>query len=397
MNLVFDERMRLGDNPGFHALIVGVSAYPHLPGGTGPQASDSFGMQQLSCAALSAFRLYEWLLSKKDKLSQPLATCRLLLSPSRAELDASPELKTFLDNHRLDGCSLESIQSALKDWRKDNESNEQNVALFYFVGHGVQRSKGDSVLLLEDFGDGRGGTLAKSVNVHNIYYGMSVSGTRPQIAQTQFYFIDACRVLPSAFKDFEKMETGTAWDTDLPGRDLRSAPIFYASVPGNVAYAMQGQPTIFNQALLACLKGGAARPPDQETGQERWTVTHHSISDKLDDLFQTLNPSQKWRADGFGPDAVIVFLDGPPLVDVSVEVIPSDAASFVELQVVDSSNHFIWRICPVPRNPYTGNLPAGYYLVGAEIEPPRAGYQTSARQIWDVKPPSSRRSVKVIP
>jgi hypothetical protein len=37
MTLVLDERANLKDGPGFHALIAGVSAYPHLIGVGGHQ------------------------------------------------------------------------------------------------------------------------------------------------------------------------------------------------------------------------------------------------------------------------------------------------------------------------------------------------------------------------
>lgn len=75
MTLIIDERAHLQGQPGFHAFIAGVSSYPHLPGGIGTPAPDSFGMQQLSSAALTAYKMYCWLVERQRKLPVPLATC----------------------------------------------------------------------------------------------------------------------------------------------------------------------------------------------------------------------------------------------------------------------------------------------------------------------------------
>src|SRR2546422_10325560 len=92
MTLIFDNRANLQGKPGLHALIAGVSAYPHLPAGTGTPAPDSFGMQQLSSTALSAYKMYRWLEGWQNRLRIPLATCRLLLSPSQDEATVEPRL-----------------------------------------------------------------------------------------------------------------------------------------------------------------------------------------------------------------------------------------------------------------------------------------------------------------
>jgi hypothetical protein len=83
MSLVYDNR---AVSPGVHALIVGVSSYRHLPGGGGVQAAETYGLTQLSAAASTATAVYEWLATQSANLRVPLASCRLLLSPSGASL-----------------------------------------------------------------------------------------------------------------------------------------------------------------------------------------------------------------------------------------------------------------------------------------------------------------------
>ncbi len=80
-----------------------------------------------------------------------------------------------------------------------------------------------------------GGTLNKAVTINNIFGGMARSGTRRSMAQTQLYSLDACRVMPSRFRDFEKMETTAVFDVQLDGRDDRPVLIFYVAVPAGEA------------------------------------------------------------------------------------------------------------------------------------------------------------------
>ena len=59
--MLFVDRRHAVTGPGTHALVVGVSSYPHLEGGTGERARVSFGMSQLSSAAASALTIAEYL------------------------------------------------------------------------------------------------------------------------------------------------------------------------------------------------------------------------------------------------------------------------------------------------------------------------------------------------
>src|SRR5271170_4855975 len=51
------------DGPAFHALVIGVSHYRHLPGGGGKRATNTLteGFSQLSAAATSALSVACWI------------------------------------------------------------------------------------------------------------------------------------------------------------------------------------------------------------------------------------------------------------------------------------------------------------------------------------------------
>ena len=139
MSLLFDARAALTGQPGMHALVVGVSAYPHLAGGADPVA-DPWGMGQLTSTASSAHMIFEWL--KAAQLSVPLATCRLLLSPSPGEAALSGVAEP---------ATVDNLLREADAWRRDASTNRDNATLFYFAGHGIQRTKEDAVLCLQDF------------------------------------------------------------------------------------------------------------------------------------------------------------------------------------------------------------------------------------------------------
>jgi hypothetical protein len=237
VTLVYDERNNLQGKPGLHVLIAGVSAYRHLPGGVGPENSENFGMKQLTSTAMTAYKIHKWLIDNKNRLPLPLATLRLLLSPSPTEADKEPTL-----NGLAEPCTLNNFLQAATDWRADAGTNKGNVTFFYFAGHGIQRGKDDSVLLMEDFNDGLGGYLKNSVETIKLFFGMAPpNNTKENMARTQLYFIDACRNLPPKFKNFDKVASTPVFDVELSGADDRSsAPIFYAAISDTKAAAIPG-------------------------------------------------------------------------------------------------------------------------------------------------------------
>ena len=74
--------------PATHALVIGTSWYDNLP--EDPLLTGPLGLSQLDCAAMAAYSIASWLKAEYHNLEAPLATIRLLLSPSPSEI-AGPE------------------------------------------------------------------------------------------------------------------------------------------------------------------------------------------------------------------------------------------------------------------------------------------------------------------
>src|SRR5690349_4760734 len=126
--MLVDERARLKGQPGLHAFIVGISAYPYLPKGEEPDVpAAAFGLRQLSSAALTAVKMVRWLRDRRDHLAAPLATCRVLLAPQPAEAANGKDV--------CDGAgeaTFAAFSAAAKEWRADAASHRDNVTFFYF-------------------------------------------------------------------------------------------------------------------------------------------------------------------------------------------------------------------------------------------------------------------------
>src|SRR4051812_28921685 len=69
-----------GAGAGTHALVVGVGAYRHMPGGVGPIATANEGMGQLTSAPLSAREFAKWLATDFRHRTHPLRSLSLLVS-----------------------------------------------------------------------------------------------------------------------------------------------------------------------------------------------------------------------------------------------------------------------------------------------------------------------------
>jgi hypothetical protein len=400
--LVYDNReaLRQQGKPGLHALIAGVSAYPNLPDAGEPLTEAGLGMRKISSTSLTAFLMVDWLIraDQAGRLTHPLATCRLLLSPAAGEVAASatvgPNGAARIADLNAPGCTLMNLVAAGAAWREDAAQRPDGATLFYFAGHGIQRSRGDQVLLLESFG-GPGPLALHAVDINTLRYGMAPTAKRPEIARTQFYFVDACRNLPSRILSYQELVVTPVFDVEASGMDDRRAPIFFAALPDGKAQAVPGEQTLFSMALMRCLGGEAGIAPEDDAegaAASRWHVSYQSLSQALTDTLADLNRryggDQRWIGDGFGDDAVLCYLDGPPTIPIRIMVEPDDALRCTQLTLLEHANPATkFEFAQPPKeHPFEQNLTAGYYQMVATVQPPTPPYQSRLAELRLVSP-----------
>jgi len=398
MTKILDRTAQLQGQPGLHALIAGVSLYAHLPGGGGaPGELGNLLLAQLDGTARTAHVMVEWLLEadQQGRLPLPLATVRLLLSPSADEAAL---------NGVVESCTWENFATELNAWRADAAKHPKSMTFFYFAGHGLERWKGDSVMLMADFAKpGPGGVFDRAIDTKHIIEGMAPP-TDPArtIARNQLYFVDACRTSVSALKKYKTEEARRPWAAEANGKDDRSYPIFYASVPGDTAKLLKGQTTLFSEALLNCLNRLGATGP--APGNPKWHVTTRTLGDALEiavaqvnEKYKKLGASQNFMPDGQNKSFTIVNLNAPPEVDVEVTVDPEDAIPAIGIDIRDKQLRQVRFIQPdQAAHPYRGHLPAGIYKFAAAPIDPAAAFQV-VESLESVTLPSFPWVAKVTP
>ena len=306
---------------GAHVLIIGTSAYRHFPDGSDPTPrGELFGMEQLTSAASSASRFAAWMMSEYINTRAPLRSMRVLLSPNGYE-PIHPDIAASLRDDY--STTLDNVKTEVVAFRKACAACKDNVAIVYIAGHGVQLTKTGAIVLLHDVGSEMHANLLEgALNVTGLHAGFN----HPNTAQTQFWFVDACRqYLPVAAK-FETL--AGAFTLDEPHGSASQNPMFLATTTGAAAYAHVKGQTLFNQALLQGLRGRIATPP--ETGVSgNWHVSALELVRRLlpDVQALALTSSVEQTADHAGRMGNAVFHEYPqtPEVDLHVQISPAAA------------------------------------------------------------------------
>ncbi len=319
MTLIYDKPQA---GPVTHALVIGVGNYPYLLGGTDPMpVSDCDGMGQLTSPPISARSITEWLLKSYRNPDKPLASLRLLLSADDRQIDN--DRLTVPAPAEVDTATFSNVEDVVADWKDAGDQNEDNLLLFFFCGHGISQGP-DVALLCEDYGSNRNDPFDQAINFKLFHMGMDRCA-----AKQQAYFVDACRLSSDSLIE----SWGTAGRPIIrpqvrtqQGRS-RLAPVFYATLSGEAAFARVDQPSLFTKALIDGLKGGGASSRDGD-----WRVFTNELQLSISTgLNRTGQPrAQVPPGDNMAPFA-LHYLEQEPEVPVYVRCEPDDFQQGAEM------------------------------------------------------------------
>jgi hypothetical protein len=365
---------------GVHALIVGVSDYTKLPDAGEPSSDATWSLTKLTSPALSAFKIFDFI--RTEKLRLPLKTVRLLLSPSAVELAAEPKIAATASTR----ATWSALASFANDWRNDASVNPDDMTLFYFAGHGTQRGPEDAVLMLEDFLTGAA-SLGRCFEIRNIKGGMAPSPTFPNIALTQFYFVDACMDRNAKLKTLVSPTVPPIFDVELNVVDRRAAPLMYSTVDGAIALGRDGKPSHFAEALTRAFQH-AAEEPDEVTGE--WAVTAPTIKNALDFYYTKNQLGTLVTTGSLVGSPVIRYLAGPPDVEMSIEVRPDNLGAPCAIGVLGEDNVAVAGFNTAAKTKFDLTVKAGFYRLQVDsgqltLTPfvsPRRSFMKSSLKPW---------------
>jgi hypothetical protein len=319
MSLVYFDKAK-SSKVSTHALIIGVGQYPHLKGGTSPHSENALGLGQLTSAAISANTFSNWLRERPSNWFAPLGSIELLLSPNLHTDSKSAQIN-------VEHATITNISNAFNRWVARCNTARGNVAIFYFCGHGLQNSF--SLLLPQDICSNRQAPWDDAINLDRTHLAMCHCQ-----AQTQCFFIDACRETPIEH----------AFDPDLTGRRLKSshsgqrytrdAPIIWSAPLGDQAFAPMNSVSFFTSALIHALESVGAAYHDGDL----WVVETASLAVAVKRLMNrnVMKDGSRLASSTGGVSNFttrIFEFDKPPIVLADISCVPSAALNLANLSI----------------------------------------------------------------
>jgi hypothetical protein len=329
MTLVVDNRQTV-QGPGVHALIVGVSQYDFLPDVDDPPSPDTWNLTSLGSTAIAAAQVAGWFKHNADRLARPLKTLRVLLSP--VESVERPSLPDWVTQDLLrptQACFGDAVQA----WRQDCADNSQNVAFFYFGGHGFTRGLGveDLVLALADFLEPGEGIPPRVAFASNIFNGMAPQTKDDRVALEQFFFFDCCRTFLGQAKDMDDKSVPSILGVSaLEGVGDNRVYAFCRAVNNNAsAFASTGSTTYFAASLLDAMENAGRNIGSQ------WQVDGFALQGRLIARYPRI-AKRLFPFENINNGPVLRRLMAPPSVGLDIFLDPAAAAADRLVRLVGS-------------------------------------------------------------
>jgi caspase domain-containing protein len=260
-------------------------------------------------------------------------------------------------------ANRQNFKDAARAWRTDASSNQADMTIFYFAGHGMQRGPEEGVLLLDDFLSDDDVVLGKAAELGNIRNGMAPSDACPAIGLTQFYFIDACLDRPKAQSKFVNPQVPAIFDVLLNVVDRREAPVLFSTFDGALSIGRRGKTSYFAEALIQAFERGAEDPEDEPTGGTRWPVTSLTIKNSLDGFYESNKLGTNVTLSSLVGLPVLRYLNDPPQVACKILVDPQRMNGTCKISVYDDVDMPAAGDWPQTKTEFDVTVKAGLYKI----------------------------------
>jgi hypothetical protein len=279
-----------------HALIIGVNEYP-FASKLGEMYPELKGLKSLTGSAPAAWKVSEFLRSPPGAIefAAPLGEVFLHLSWSNDEFEkakaATPGAKS---TSWLDARS-DTVKESLLKWRDLLAENPDNVAFFFFAGHGITLGHGP-LLLLQNAGEDETFQMGLCLLDH-ISEGLLPSSRYPNLARRQVIIADCCLTPKVPYEMNNWAPQPLIWcpppthqlkgeENEVDLLEVRAAP------PLRHAISLSGRGTILGEALLNALTWGAELT--RRKGKPRWLVTSTTLRSAISHEYD-LELARLWR------------------------------------------------------------------------------------------------------
>lgn len=336
-------------------------------------------LDQVDSPPLSAKAFASWVLEEFNNPMAPLGTVELLLSPE-SEVALSEKM-----SKTVRPATMTEIREAFDRWYNRCDTDPQNIALFYFCGHGVSHKH--TILLPQDYGARNNAPFDNAFDLHGSWEGMGRCK-----AELQCAFIDACRQSAWSLQKYSEEPARPLIDPIKGTKSNRDAPRYMATGPADSAYGKTGEVTDFTKALLHCLKRGALK----QRGE--WLITTFRLGEALSLAMQEkMNPDRPQLSsmeDQIVMGRTIHRMSQPPEIPVSLGCAPEEATRYAHLALAspDEPTKLHYQREIPAAGPWQLVAQAGHYTALANF--PNKQYQTGKCPVW-VDPPGP--TVETVP
>lgn len=261
------------DRAGTHVLLIGIGAYPYLEDGSDydPMEHEKYamGMGQLAAPPHSMRLLSDWFLEHYANPDRELASVALLLSEDEPSTYAHPRVEG--GERLVPRGTIDEVRKAVVAWRRRAAGRRDNGLVFAFCGHGIQ--SGNPVLLCRDYNEIPESRFQGAIDFDE--FRVALASNQPD---TQLFLIDACRTKANDDSLLGKTAPGNALLDPLSLEERDNAPaiqsVQFATSLYTEAWGRADGPSLFTEALLKALAGGAA-----ESAQDWWVTSGrlHSV------------------------------------------------------------------------------------------------------------------------
>lgn len=383
MALVFDKGC--GNNRSTHVLAIGIGRYPHLLGGDKNLAANPLGLKQLESPPVSLKALVDWFLAPTMVVGSvgftntevPLGTIRALASATHAVTIDTPSGPV-----ELDSATKDNIDDAFSSWLDAVRSNDANIGVFYFCGHGIMVS--DHYLLAEDFGSNLQ-AWSKAFDMTS-----TIRGVEREVKGNLYFFVDACREISRDLALSVGANPFALIPADLTKKvSYKSSVCISATGEGQLAFARSGgQVSRFTKALLHALSGFAGV---KSAGHQTWEVDGETLASAVRTILAH-NPEkvpggkesslQVCEQVIRGSLVPLIRLLSAPKVAVEVNYLPETLRAQYKFYLRSAHTHIVQT---KENKCLEAEVPMGVYTVGA-VDPDGA-LQPDERPDEDLRPP----------
>lgn len=278
--LVFFDGARRASDSGTHVLIIGVGKYAH---GKGPAASPVGGdLRQLTSPPISARAMADWFIGSFHNRNKPLVSVSLVTSEDQptAYTAPRPQGARAVD---APAATLANVKDAARQWAVRSGSHQDNMAVFYFCGHGAALGQ-QAALLLEDFGE-PGREFEGAIDVDVLRGTMKNS---PAIQQA--YLFDCCRTSADDLYRNEPSIGSRIVSIAAFHRGHSTPPqqfVLFPTLDGEEAFGIKDAVSVFTRSIIDAVRFAAA---DSSTGV--WRTTTGNLLHAVDQLVHHRVPAQ---------------------------------------------------------------------------------------------------------